>query len=123
MRIPRLIAVMSGLGLKKNGYRCVKSREMIECSVMVLHADRYAFSVVGRRARMWYAAARFGRRWFNEGSAMVSVQRSRSIVLAGRLKDVGGGMGLTICDGSGLLRLWLRARVPYPNSERNEMVR
>lgn len=51
------------------------------CSVIFRHAAKNAFSVVGRRARMSYAAERVGSRWFSEGSVMCRVQRRRRVVL------------------------------------------
>ena len=68
----------------------------MECSVMVWQAERKAFSVVGRRARMSYAEERAGRRWLCVGSAMGRVQRRSRVIWGGMVKGRERGIGLVI---------------------------
>lgn len=72
---------------------------MIEKFSSVLHAERKAFSVVGRRARMSYAWERAGRRWLEEGSEMERVQRWRMVTPGGTRKGIVRGIGSTIVEG------------------------
>ena len=85
----------------------MRSRLIILCSVTELHSAVNAFSAcslsfnaAGRRARMSYAAARAGRRWFWEGSEKVRVRRRRIVVLGGMVmpRSEGSGIGLLIWE-------------------------
>ena len=84
---------------------------MIECSLMLPHAARKPFSLIGRRARISYRPARSGSWWFCEGSEISMVQRRRITVFGGSGNENVVGIGLTNCEGNDELIVWLRAMV------------
>lgn len=62
---------------------------------------------------MSYACARAGRRWFEEGSEIVRVQRVRIVVPDGSLKGRGSGIGLTILAGIAPVIVCVSASTEY----------